>query len=61
MATAPLAALIEALRGTRCEESPLSEVLSCFDLRSLFGGITRDEILSLILDTDPGTSSPVTV
>ena len=61
MATAPQSALIEALRGTRCEESPLSEILSCFDLRSLFGGITRDEILSLILDTDPGTSSPVTV
>ena len=61
MATAPQAALIEALRGTRCEESPLSEVLSCFDLRSLFGGITRDEILSLILDSDPGAPSPVPV
>lgn len=61
MATAPQTALTEALCGIRCEEGPLSEVLSCFDLRSLFGGITRNEILSLILDTNPGTSSPVTV
>ena len=61
MATSPQTALTEALCGIRCDEESLSEVLSCFDLRSLFGGITRDEILSLILDSDPGAPSPVPV
>ena len=52
MATAPLDGLIEALRGVRLDAESLAEVLDRFDLPSLFGGIRKDEILSLLLDED---------
>ena len=48
MATASLDALSEALRGVRPERSELEAVLSRFDGASLFGGITREEVVSLM-------------
>ena len=50
MATAPLSGLCQALRGTRLEEPALSAVLARFSIPALFGGISREEILSLMLD-----------
>ena len=55
MATAPLTELREALRGTRAERSALDAVLSRFDLSSVFGGITKAEVLGLILGEGDGT------
>ena len=50
MATAPLDGLTEALRGVRLDAESLAEVLDRFDLPSLFGGIRKEEVLSLLLD-----------
>ena len=50
MATAPLSGLCRALRGTRLEEPALSAVLARFSVPALFGGISREEILALMLD-----------
>ncbi len=55
MATAPLTELCEALRGTRAERSALEAALSRFDLSSVFGGITKAEVLGLILGEGDGT------
>ena len=48
MATASLDALSEALCGVRPERSELEAVLSRFDCASLFGGITREEVVGLM-------------
>ena len=53
MATAPLDGLTDALRGVMRDAESLTEVLERFDLPSLFGGIQKEEILSLLLDEDP--------
>ena len=50
MATAPLGALTEAMRGVCLDAESLTEVLDRFDLPSLFGGIRKEEVLSLLLD-----------
>ncbi len=55
MATSPLTALCEALRGIRPERSELGAVLSRFDLFSVFGTITKAEVLGLILGEGDGT------
>ena len=52
MATAPLDGLTGALRGVRRETESLTEVLDRFDLSSLFGGIRKEEVLSLLLDEE---------
>jgi hypothetical protein len=48
MATASLDELSEALCGVRPERSELEAVLSRFDCASLFGGITREEVVCLM-------------
>ena len=55
MATAPLDGLTEALRGVRLDAESLAEVLDRFDLPSLFGGIRKEEVLSLLLNEDSQT------
>ena len=50
MAVAPLDALTKSLKGVRREADALSELFSRFDIPSLFGGITANEVLALILD-----------
>ena len=50
MATAPLDGLTAALRGVRREAQDLGAVLDRFEIPALFGGIQKDEVLSLILD-----------
>ena len=55
MATAPLDGLTGALRGVRRDAESLTEILDRFDLPSLFGGIRKDEILSLLLNEDSQT------
>ena len=55
MATAPLDGLTEALRGVRLDAENLAEVLDRFDLPSLFGGIRKEEALSLLLNEDSQT------
>ena len=55
MATAPLDGLTEALRGVRLDAESLTEVLDRFDLPSLFGGIRKEEVLSLLLNEDSQT------
>ena len=50
MATAPLDGLEAALHGVRRDAESLAEVLDRFNLLSLFGGIRKEEILSLLLD-----------
>ena len=57
MATAPLSGLCRALRGTRLEEPALSAVLARFPIPALFGGISREEILSLMLDENAQRSA----
>ena len=52
MATVPLDSLIRALRGVRRDAESLTEVLDRFDLSSLFGGIRKEEVLSLLLDEE---------
>ena len=52
MATAPLDGLTGALRGIRRDAESLTEVLDRFDLPSLFGGIRKEEVLSLLLDEE---------
>ena len=52
MATAPLDTLTDALRGVRRDTESLTEVLDRFDLSSLFGGIRKEEVLSLLLDEE---------
>ena len=52
MATAPLDSLTDALRGARRDAESLTEVLDRFDLPALFGGIRKEEILSLLLDEE---------
>ncbi len=54
MATAPLNALCSAMRGTRLERSALDAVFSHFDFPSVFGGITKAEVLGLILGEGDG-------
>ena len=49
MATASLDALCDALRGVRPERSELEAVLARFDASSLFGGITPEEVVGLML------------
>ena len=49
MATAPQEPLTEALRGVRVEERELSDVFSRFDLRSVFGDISKAELMTLML------------
>ena len=49
LATAPQTELMEALRGVPLDQAQLTEILSAFDIRSIFGEITLDEIISLIL------------
>ena len=55
MATAPLDTLTDALRGVRRDTESLTEVLDRFDLSSLFGGIRKEEVLSLLLNEDSQT------
>ena len=55
MATAPLGALTEALQGVRLDAESLMEVLDRFDLPALFGGIRKEEVLSLLLDENSQT------
>ena len=50
MSTAPLDALAEELQGVPRERKAVEEVLSHYELPSLFGTITEEEILSSILD-----------
>ena len=50
MATAPLTGLCETLRGTRCEAKAISEVLARFSVSSLFGEISEQDILDLMLN-----------
>ena len=50
MATQSQTELIQALRGTKRTAEAISEVFSRFDLPALFGTITEEEILSLMLD-----------
>ena len=52
MATAPLDGLTDALRGVRRDTESLTEILDRFDLPALFGGIRKEEILSLLLDEE---------
>ena len=54
MATAPQTGLADALRGLRLEYAELREALARFDLASLFGGITAEEIVSLMLEEGEG-------
>ncbi len=49
MATASQEELAEALRGVRAERAELDAALSRFDLSPVFGGITKAEVLGLIL------------
>lgn len=49
MATASQTELTDALRGVRLSRDDLDAVLSAFDLPSVFGGITKSEILDLML------------
>ncbi|MBO7373587.1 MAG: lipoate--protein ligase [Oscillospiraceae bacterium] len=49
MATAPQEDLARALCGVRTERSELDAALSRFELASVFGGITKEEVLSLML------------
>ena len=49
MATTSQSALMEALCDVRLERAELDTVLDQFELTSIFGEITKDEILSLIL------------
>ena len=55
MATAPLDGLTDALRGVMRDAESLTEVLERFDLPSLFGGIRKEEVLSLLLNEDSQT------
>lgn len=48
MATEPLTAFREALLGTPVERQAVSDVISRFDLRAIFGGIREEEVLELI-------------
>ena len=50
MAAAPLTELCGALRGVKPEPRALEHVFDAFDLPVLFGGIRREEVLSLLLD-----------
>ena len=50
MSTAPLDKLTEELQGVPRERKAVEEVLSHYELPSLFGTITEEEILSSILD-----------
>ncbi len=49
MATTPQTALVDALRGNLPEQGPLESVLTDFDTAAIFGGITKDEVIALIL------------
>ena len=49
MATASQTALTESLRGVKTERSALDAALSRFELAPVFGGITKDEVLGLML------------
>ena len=49
MATASQEELAAALRGVRVERAELDAALSRFDLAPVFGGITKAEILGLML------------
>lgn len=50
MSTAPLDKLTGELQGVPRERKAVEEVLSHYDIPSLFGTITEEEILSSILD-----------
>ena len=54
MATAPQTGLADALCGLRLEYEELREALARFDLASIFGGITAEEIVSLMLEEGEG-------
>ena len=49
MATASQTALTGALHGVKTERSALDAALSRFELAPVFGGITKDEVLGLML------------
>ncbi len=51
MATVPQEALLEALRGAALERTSLDRLLSSFSLSEIFGSITKEEILSLLLES----------
>ena len=48
LAVCPLTPLTEALSGCAFRREDVAAVLDRFDLRSMFGGITRDELLDLM-------------
>ncbi len=50
MATAPLTGLCEALRGTRLRAEAISAVLARFSVPALFGGISEQDVLNLMLN-----------
>jgi lipoate-protein ligase A len=49
MARASLHPLIEALTGRRLERGEIAGVLAAFPIEEMFGGITREEILEVII------------
>ena len=48
LATSPMSPLPDALIGCAFRREDVATVLDRFDLTSLFGGITKDEILNVI-------------
>lgn len=59
LATSPMGALTDALRGCPFRREDIDRILSSFDLVHYFGGIRKEEILETLLFSTPGVEGEV--